>query len=138
MIVYLAQPYSHPDDAVRQQRFELAVRVSKILMMRGISPLSPIAHSHYMDSEPHAPFEVYQEMDEAMIRVADEMWIIGDVGWQDSRGVTSERKYAASLGKPIKLIGYDGNEWPESDELLLRHAVPMNRPRPEGRERKPS
>ena len=118
MIVYLAQPYSHPEAAIRQQRFEAAVAIAKRLMARGISPLSPIAHSHFMDTEPHAPFEVYQEMDEAMIRVCDEMWIYADSGWQESRGVTSERRYAERLGIPIRLINFLG-EFVPNDHLLL-------------------
>ena len=117
-MIHLASPYSNPSTVVRDMRFREACRAAGRLMHEGHAVFSPIAHSHFMDTEPHAPFEVYQEMDEAMIRVCDEMWIYADSGWQESCGVTSERRYAERLGIPIRLINFLG-EFVPNDHLLL-------------------
>ncbi len=45
-MIYLASPYTHADPAVRQRRFEAACRTSAVLICRGQTVFSPIAHSH--------------------------------------------------------------------------------------------
>ena len=45
-MIYLASPYSHPDPAVMEQRFETACRVAGWLMARGEIVFCPIAMSH--------------------------------------------------------------------------------------------
>jgi len=45
-LIYLASPFSHPDPAVREQRFEAACRAAADLIRQGKSIFSPIAHSY--------------------------------------------------------------------------------------------
>jgi hypothetical protein len=45
-MVYLASPYSHPDPAVREQRFHAACRATAALLRAGCVVFSPIVHSH--------------------------------------------------------------------------------------------
>ncbi len=45
-MIYLASPYSHPDQAVERLRFEAVCQAAATLMRHGLSIFSPIAHSH--------------------------------------------------------------------------------------------
>ena len=46
VLIYLASPYSHPDPAVRKQRFEDVCRCAAKLILQGQVVFCPIAHSH--------------------------------------------------------------------------------------------
>lgn len=43
--IYLCHPYSHPDPAVRRQRFESANDLAGRLMRSGFVVFSPLSHS---------------------------------------------------------------------------------------------
>lgn len=45
-MIYLASPYSHPDPAVEELRFEAACEAACKLMQQGHHVFSPIAHTH--------------------------------------------------------------------------------------------
>jgi hypothetical protein len=45
-MIYLACPYTHPNPAVREQRFEAACVATASLMRSGKTVFSPIVHSH--------------------------------------------------------------------------------------------
>jgi hypothetical protein len=45
-MIYLCSPYTHPDPAVREARYEAACRTAAHLMRSGKIVFSPIAHSH--------------------------------------------------------------------------------------------
>jgi hypothetical protein len=44
-MIYLASPYSHPDRAVREERFRGACRATAALLRSGHAVFSPIAHA---------------------------------------------------------------------------------------------
>jgi len=46
-IAFLASPYSHPDPAVRERRYQQAAKATAYLIChRGMTVFSPIVHSH--------------------------------------------------------------------------------------------
>ena len=45
-MIYLASPYSHPDPAVRKERFHAACQARAELIRAGWIVFSPIVHSH--------------------------------------------------------------------------------------------
>ncbi len=47
-MIYLASPYSHPDPAVREQRFRAACRAAAELIRAGHVVISPVVHGHPM------------------------------------------------------------------------------------------
>jgi hypothetical protein len=102
-LVYLASPYSHPDPAVRLQRFHEACRKAADLMHHGFLVFSPIAHSHSIAVGWGLPlgWEYWEDFDLRLISTCDEMIVLMLPGWQDSVGVTQEIGIAANLGKPI-------------------------------------
>jgi hypothetical protein len=94
--LYLASPYTHPDPAVRQWRYEAVRDFAAFLCKKRQWIFCPIMHSHDMTINHQMPYEF-------------EFW---DDGWDISRGIKSEIEYAVQLGKPLmysKVIwsGYD-------------------------------
>lgn len=106
-LVYLASPYSHKDEAVRQQRFEVACRISGFLLEIGIFAFSPIAHSHPIAQICNLPgnFEFYEKFDERVLTACDELWVLQMDGWKESKGVDAEISIARKLNKPVVYIG---------------------------------
>jgi hypothetical protein len=45
-VIYLASPYSHPNPAVREQRFQAACQAAAALLRSGQAVFAPIVHSH--------------------------------------------------------------------------------------------
>lgn len=104
-LTYLASPYSHPDAAVRQQRFEAACRVAAALIRRGHVVFSPIAHSHSI-AQHGLPVDwgFWERHDRRLLAACDELWVLKLDGWQHSRGVQAEIAIALALGKPVRFV----------------------------------
>ena len=104
-MIYLASPYSHPDQAVREQRFRDVCKVAADMMQHGEQVFSPIACSH-----PIAEFglpkdwEFWEVFDRWFIERCEEFAILTLDGWKESKGVTAETQIAKELGKPIRYI----------------------------------
>lgn len=45
-IIYLASPYSHPIDDIREQRFKDIAKISAELNSEGVIAFSPIVYGH--------------------------------------------------------------------------------------------
>lgn len=105
-VVYVASPYSHPDEAVRQMRFEAVCLYCGMLMQDGCHVYSPIAHSHPMASLCNLPTDwaYWQELDEKMIRMCDAVYVLHLPGWEESQGIAAEIAIAKRLGKMITHI----------------------------------
>lgn len=106
MLIYLASPYSHPDEAVRQQRFETVCFVAANLMREGKHIFSPIAHTHPIALNGDLPkgFDFWEEFDRKMIAACGELWVVMMDGWEQSKGVQAEIKIAAEMGIPVKYV----------------------------------
>lgn len=97
-MIYLATPYSHPDPAVRQGRFEAANQMTAVLIEQGHVVFSPISHSHVV-----APFlkrkstdwEFWKLQDLPMLAVCDKLIVMTyDGAWARSIGVLAEIEFA--------------------------------------------
>jgi len=103
MKIYLCSPYSHPDEAIREARFESANRMAAELMLEGHTVFSPISHSHpiakYVGNPNDSNFWLKQ--DRAFISWCDAVIINGINGWNDSHGIRKEIRWARELGKPV-------------------------------------
>jgi hypothetical protein len=109
--IYLASPYSHPDPAVREKRFEDACRKMAQYVNRGIPVFAPIVHTHpvadHLPPDKRMDFDLWMKMDLPILRMASELHILSIEGWRASRGVTRETEYAMQLGIPIKQVFMD-------------------------------
>jgi hypothetical protein len=105
-MIYLASPYSDPDPAVMEQRFDAVCRKAGELMNRGEIVYSPIAHCHPIAVRVGLPrdWTFWHKFDREMLCTAKEMWILRLPGWQESAGIRAERQIAAELGIPVTEI----------------------------------
>ncbi len=104
--IYLATPYSDPDPAIQQSRFEVVNRVAGDLMREGFLVFSPITHCHSIALVSDLPkdWKFWKEIDLAFILWVDEVYVLRQDGWKESIGVTAEIKIAKELNKPIIYI----------------------------------
>jgi hypothetical protein len=108
-LIYLASPYSDPDENVRKRRFEEICEVSGTLMSAGNFVFCPIAHTHPIAVLTSLPtgFDYWEEYDTRLIVACDELWVCTMDGWDSSIGVTSEIKIANANGKPTFMVSPD-------------------------------
>lgn len=108
---YLAIPYSHPDPAVREERFQMVCRVAAHLMSLGQVIYSPIAHSHPIALAGELPvdWEYWKSVAATMIRHAEKLTVVMLPGWDQSKGVAAEIEMAENLGIPISYLMKDWN-----------------------------
>ena len=104
-MIYIASPYSHPDPAVRETRFQAACRAAAELMRRGKIVFSPISHSHGI-TQYGLPkdWQFWEACDRAHLERCDEVVVLMLDGWRESVGVKAEIGIARELGKPVSFI----------------------------------
>lgn len=108
-IVYLASPYSDPDEKVRQERFEVVCKAAAALVQaHDVYLFVPIAHSHPLAVHGglSGAWEFWEGYDKAFLDKADAIWVLMLEGWQDSTGVTAERAYANEIGLETRYVTY--------------------------------
>lgn len=109
-MIYLACPYSHPDASVRQQRFEAACRHAAKLIREGEVVFSPLSHSSPIadlgDLDPlsHA---IWMPQNWWFVCHAEKVVVLRLEGWEESRGVQQELRWARQLGRTVR---YDDPE----------------------------
>ena len=109
--IYLSTPYSHEDENVREKRYEQVTRVAADIMVReGHNVFSPITHSHPLvqvtDGLPDS-FEGWEALDYQYIDWCDALWVLLLPGWERSKGVAHEVKYANEKGTPVFYVRPD-------------------------------
>lgn len=110
-MIYLASPYSHPDELIRRTRFLLAEEFVAKHFPEHI--YSPIVHYHELAIRHSLPtdFETWRRINFDMIRRADEFWILDIPGWEDSKGVTGETKFAMECGFRVRMVSGAIHPW---------------------------
>lgn len=104
-LIYLASPYTHPDQETVYRRYRVACAAAAILMEEGHTVFSPIAHSHAIaDFLPDAvrfDHDHWMRQDLAILALCDEMHVLPLPGWGQSRGVAAEIAFATERGIPV-------------------------------------
>jgi hypothetical protein len=104
-VIYLASPYTHPDPAVRQARFEAACRAAAALIGAGKTVFSPIVHSHTLCQFGLPPdWRFWQRHDRRHLDACEEVVVLMLDGWRESVGVQAEVAIARELGKPVMFL----------------------------------
>jgi nucleoside 2-deoxyribosyltransferase len=104
-MIYLISPYSHPDPAVRQQRFDATCRAAAALLKTGQVVFSPVVHGHpLVEHGLPTDWAFWQRCDRAFLQRCDEVVVLQLDGWVDSVGVQAELGIARELGKPIRFV----------------------------------
>lgn len=108
-IVYLASPYTHPDTAIRAERFRLATEAAASLIRQGYIVYSPITMTHPIDivlagSAGTLGSDYWVQFDEAFMDMCSEMIILNIPGWESSNGVKREIEYFWRQRKRVRLM----------------------------------
>ena len=116
-MIYLASPYSHSNISVRYKRYECVLQVAARLIKEGQLVFCPVVHTHPINiilGSEYWDFSRWKEFDLAMLDKCDELVIVRIPGWETSKGVTEETRYARQWDIPIRFV----DPTPEELEVL--------------------
>ncbi len=105
-MIYLAGPYSHPDEYIRHKRYEQLTAKAAELMLENYVVFSPITHGHAVAMGHNLPtdFAWWELQCLGMLRHASKMVVLTLDGWVESKGVTAEIVFAQKLGINIEYV----------------------------------
>lgn len=94
--IYLASPYSDKLRSVRFGRYALASQCTANLYKKGITVFSPIVHCHSLAIRHDFPTdnEFWKKHNRNMLNAAEALYVLRIEGWDTSKGVLDELKYA--------------------------------------------
>lgn len=100
---YIASPYSHADEAIRELRFNLVSKFTADMIRDGEVVYSPIAHSHPLavDYELPGDFDFWMRQNYGLLSKASRMIVLCLDGWEDSKGVQAEIEFAEKCGVEV-------------------------------------
>lgn len=103
---YIASPYSHPDAAVRHDRYLMVLRYCANALKDHHWVYSPIVHCHEMALLHKLPTDArfWERYNFAMLDACKALEILMLPGWVESKGVRGEMLYAQAYGIPIHHI----------------------------------
>lgn len=102
---YLAAPYTDPQPCVSERRVQQACYTAAWLMGSGRVVFSPITHGHAI--APHLPeilsfdHDFWMKQCLPMLHVCEELIVLPLTGWDKSKGVAMEVRYAVGQGIPV-------------------------------------
>ncbi len=120
-LIYLASPLSNPERKVREERYNLAIEATGLLLKMGVFVYSPIAHNYVIANRHELPneFSFWQEFDSLMISRCDVLAVLMLPGWRESVGVIYEINLALELGKTVKYIKLDELRYAEPYKIRM-------------------
>ena len=106
MMIYLAQPYSHPETETREHRYRIAESVAVNLMKKNYTIFAPIVHWHRVAQAYNLPTEAafWSGHNRVMLEAAESIAVLAIYGWLDSVGLHEELEWAKELNKPAYVI----------------------------------
>ena len=107
-IIYLASPYSHPNDEIREQRFKDIAKISAELNSQGIIAFSPIVYGHTLLDFKEMPtdWKFWQTFCLSFLQHSDELHVYKMDGWEMSSGIAEEIKFAEQNNIPVKFFEF--------------------------------
>lgn len=106
-MLYLAAPYSHCDQARRDERVDIINRCAAWLMRGGWSVASPLSMGHAIcmaDPGLDADFAAWREPCLRMLEMSDALVVFLLDGARESVGVAAEIDHARKLGIPLNQV----------------------------------
>lgn len=109
--IYIAGPYSHPDAAVRLERFHRLNDIAAAFMQspEGHVVFSPISMTHPIAEQRDLPlgWEFWERNDRAFISWCNILVVVKLPGWQESKGVAAEIAIANEMEKTIVYLAVE-------------------------------
>lgn len=111
-MIYIASPYSTPIASVLEERVHKVTQFTGLMIQQGYPVFSPIAYFHAYAKAFNLPTDAgfWHQINMQFLRKSECLWVLRLVGWEQSKGLTIERKIAKSLAMPI--IHFDANFQP--------------------------
>lgn len=108
-LLYLAGPYSFNPKKAFKRHLEYAAA----LMNKSFLLFSPILHNHQLAHAHSLPTdnEFWSVHNKQMILRCDELWVMLEPGWWESKGTQYEISVAIDAGKPIKYVMLHGDSF---------------------------
>ena len=105
-MIYLASPYSSPDDTIMESRFHEVARCAARLMAVGVHLFCPITHTHPIACAGELPrgWDYWQQFDYWFISRCDALVVVRMDGWEESKGVEAEIQIAHQCGIPVLYV----------------------------------
>lgn len=110
--IYLASPYSDPSELVRHKRYLEVAEVVAQYLRKSLHVYSPIVHCHEIAKRFSLPkdFKFWSEYNYAMLERASGIHVLKIAGWEDSKGIAAEVKFAMRNKIPLTMIAYAQNK----------------------------
>jgi len=102
--IYLASPYSHEDKQIVHNRFVTVAEVAGRLFKEGVIFFTPITQIQAIidyGNVDEATWEYWTTFDKAFIAGSKALYILTIDGWECSKGVMAEVRYAQHCGVPV-------------------------------------
>lgn len=106
-LTYLACPYSHPNPAVREERYR-AANEAAVALIRAFkwNVFSPITHSHPMhELGLDGDWRFWEHIDMEYLSVSRRLVVLTMPGWHASVGVRAEHHHALKRRMEIRFMG---------------------------------
>ncbi|GFM34054.1 DUF1937 family protein [Desulfovibrio subterraneus] len=106
VLVYLAAPYTHESERVRQARFLAVTEQAARGWEQGYGVYSPLTLTHEAAVRFGLPkdWAFWAAMCRATLERHHELWVLCLPGWRESVGVQAEIAIARALGLPVRYI----------------------------------
>jgi hypothetical protein len=106
-LIYLASPYSHPEDSVRRENYLIVTKIAADLVYRGYVAISPITYGHMLLEHAKMPtdWEFWENFCITLLEKCEKIIVCNNmVGWDKSRGVSAEIEFAKNNGIEIEYL----------------------------------
>lgn len=102
-MLYLASPYSHPEERVRTRRYLATREFVYAQLQLGYPLVSPIVYCHQFARDFGAPLDAksWRYLNESLLIRSEAVWVLTLQGWDSSVGVKAELEAAELLGLPV-------------------------------------
>jgi hypothetical protein len=108
-LIYLASPYSHPDDEVREDNYIVVSNIAAEMVSNGDVVFSPISYGHNLLEFKDMPsnWEFWFNFCVTFLLKCDKLVVCKMPGWENSIGVTEEIEIARNCGIEVEYIETD-------------------------------
>lgn len=102
-LIFISSPYSHPSIRIRNSNYRKVAKLAASLSSIGIHAISPIVYGHNLVQFKDMPvdWEFWKSFCLAFLDRCTAVLVYKMKGWDVSRGVSEEIKYALELNIPI-------------------------------------
>lgn len=106
-MIFIASPYTHPDEEVRELRYKQVHYYTRLCMEKGEQVFSPIiyGHSFALINDRAVSFYYWREFNDHILLTCNELRVLKLHGYRESMGVQHEISLAARHG--IRIVEED-------------------------------